>query len=237
MTGAVLHAIFDVAAWLAAFAAGLVAVARPRQSEFPSQSFELPYIAALRVRRRPRRLSVRHAESLAVAAGGHRPLGRRRAGRRHRRGRALQWRAGIRGSHRRALRAAARRRHRGRPHRLLLRGPRRFHLRHADQRCPGASISATASRAIRCSSTRAPRWRRSRSSTSLRPRPRRPWVIDNGFYLAVGFYGAAALRLGIPQALWRADRPVQRCSTCCRSPSSLYAVVMIATAPAPRSIA
>jgi phosphatidylglycerol---prolipoprotein diacylglyceryl transferase len=46
MSGAVLHAIFDVAAWLAAFAA-IWWLSKVRGLQFPSQSFELPYIAAL----------------------------------------------------------------------------------------------------------------------------------------------------------------------------------------------
>jgi len=45
-SGALLHAIFDVAAWLAAGAA-IWWLARRRGIEFPSQSFALPYIAAL----------------------------------------------------------------------------------------------------------------------------------------------------------------------------------------------
>jgi phosphatidylglycerol:prolipoprotein diacylglycerol transferase len=46
MSGAVLHAIFDVAAWLAAGAA-IWWLSRRRGLKFPSQSFELPYLAAL----------------------------------------------------------------------------------------------------------------------------------------------------------------------------------------------
>jgi phosphatidylglycerol---prolipoprotein diacylglyceryl transferase len=46
MSGAVLHGIFDVAAWLVAFAA-VWWLSRLRRLPFPSQSFELPYIAAL----------------------------------------------------------------------------------------------------------------------------------------------------------------------------------------------
>ena len=46
MSGAVLHAIFDLAAWLAAFAA-IWWLSRIRGIKFPSQSFELPYIAVL----------------------------------------------------------------------------------------------------------------------------------------------------------------------------------------------
>jgi phosphatidylglycerol:prolipoprotein diacylglycerol transferase len=46
MTGGVLHAIFDVAAWCAAGAA-IWWLSRVRQLTFPSQSFELSYIAAL----------------------------------------------------------------------------------------------------------------------------------------------------------------------------------------------
>jgi prolipoprotein diacylglyceryltransferase len=46
MSGAFLHTIFDVAAWLAA-AAALWWLSRVRGLTFPSQSFELPYIAAL----------------------------------------------------------------------------------------------------------------------------------------------------------------------------------------------
>jgi phosphatidylglycerol---prolipoprotein diacylglyceryl transferase len=44
--GAALHAIFDIAAWLAAGAAAW-GLSRFSQLRFPSQSFELPYIAAL----------------------------------------------------------------------------------------------------------------------------------------------------------------------------------------------
>jgi len=46
MSGTALHTIFDVAAWLAAFAA-VWWLSRVRGLQFPSQSFELPYIAAL----------------------------------------------------------------------------------------------------------------------------------------------------------------------------------------------
>jgi phosphatidylglycerol---prolipoprotein diacylglyceryl transferase len=46
MSGAVLHTIFDILAWLAAFAA-IWWLSRVRGLQFPSQSFELPYIAAL----------------------------------------------------------------------------------------------------------------------------------------------------------------------------------------------
>ncbi|MDA9399960.1 prolipoprotein diacylglyceryl transferase family protein [Bradyrhizobium sp. CCBAU 45389] len=45
MSGALLHTIFDIAAWLAA-AAALSWLSR-RGLQFPAQSFELPYIAAL----------------------------------------------------------------------------------------------------------------------------------------------------------------------------------------------
>jgi len=45
-SGALLHAIFDIAAWLAAGAA-IWWLARRRGISFPSQSFALPYIAAL----------------------------------------------------------------------------------------------------------------------------------------------------------------------------------------------
>ena len=46
MSGATLHAIFDVAAWCAAGAAAWW-LSRVRRLQFSSQSFELPYIAAL----------------------------------------------------------------------------------------------------------------------------------------------------------------------------------------------
>ena len=51
---------------------------------------------------------------------------------------------------------------------------------------------------------------------------RRP-VLDrrNGFYLAVGCYGAAALRLGIPQAVRHADRPVHAVSSPVRRRAAL----------------
>ena len=51
MSGAVLHAIFDIAAWVAAAAAGWwlqrILRAQPGAPSFPAQSFELPYLAAL----------------------------------------------------------------------------------------------------------------------------------------------------------------------------------------------
>jgi phosphatidylglycerol---prolipoprotein diacylglyceryl transferase len=51
MSGAGLHAIFDVAAWLTAGAAGWwlqrVQRAQLHAQPFPSQSFELSYLAAL----------------------------------------------------------------------------------------------------------------------------------------------------------------------------------------------
>jgi phosphatidylglycerol:prolipoprotein diacylglycerol transferase len=46
MNGAALHAIFDVAAWLSAGVA-IWWLSRVRGLQFPSQSFELPYLAAL----------------------------------------------------------------------------------------------------------------------------------------------------------------------------------------------
>ena len=46
MDGAALHVIFDIAAWLAAGIAGLW-LSRIRRLSFPSQSFELPYLAVL----------------------------------------------------------------------------------------------------------------------------------------------------------------------------------------------
>ena len=46
MDGAALHVIFDIAAWLAAGIAGLW-LSRIRGLTFPSQSFELPYLAVL----------------------------------------------------------------------------------------------------------------------------------------------------------------------------------------------
>src|SRR5215467_12122288 len=46
MSGAALHTLFDVAAWLAA-GAGIWWLSRVRGLQFPSQSFELPYIAVL----------------------------------------------------------------------------------------------------------------------------------------------------------------------------------------------
>lgn len=46
MSGAALHTIFDIAAWLAAGIAGWW-LSRIRKVQFPAQSFQLPYIAAL----------------------------------------------------------------------------------------------------------------------------------------------------------------------------------------------
>jgi phosphatidylglycerol:prolipoprotein diacylglycerol transferase len=51
MSGAALHTIFDIAAWLAAAAAGWwlqrMLRVQPDAPSFPAQSFELPYLAAL----------------------------------------------------------------------------------------------------------------------------------------------------------------------------------------------
>ena len=46
MSGAALHAIFDIAAWLAAGLAGWW-LSRRRMLQFPAQSLQMPYIAAL----------------------------------------------------------------------------------------------------------------------------------------------------------------------------------------------
>lgn len=46
MSGAALHIVFDIAAWLAAAAAALW-LTRVRHIQFPAQSFTLPYLAAL----------------------------------------------------------------------------------------------------------------------------------------------------------------------------------------------
>jgi phosphatidylglycerol---prolipoprotein diacylglyceryl transferase len=46
MSGAALHVVFDIAAWLAGGGAA-VWLSRARRLRFPAQSFELPYIAAL----------------------------------------------------------------------------------------------------------------------------------------------------------------------------------------------
>jgi phosphatidylglycerol---prolipoprotein diacylglyceryl transferase len=46
MSGAALHTIFDILAWLAAGVAGWW-LSRIRKVQFPAQSFQLPYIAAL----------------------------------------------------------------------------------------------------------------------------------------------------------------------------------------------
>jgi phosphatidylglycerol:prolipoprotein diacylglycerol transferase len=46
MSGTALHTIFDIAAWLAAGLA-IAWLSRRRQLQFPRQSFELPYLAAL----------------------------------------------------------------------------------------------------------------------------------------------------------------------------------------------
>ena len=75
------------------------------------------------LRRRIGRLSVWHAESISVRIDRDRPLGRRRHRRRHARHRTLQMADGHQLAHRGPLRAAARDRHRRRPHRLLFRRP------------------------------------------------------------------------------------------------------------------
>ena len=46
MSGATLHIVFDIAAWLAAGTAA-VWLSRAMRLRFPTQSFALPYIAAL----------------------------------------------------------------------------------------------------------------------------------------------------------------------------------------------
>ena len=207
MSGTALHTLFDVAAWLAA-GAGIWWLSRARGLQFPSQSFELSYIAALVFGAGTRRLSVRHAEPVAVGPGRHRAIGRGRAGRRHRRDRALQMAAT-------ASRFA--------PARVL--------------RCRSPSASRSAgSAAISPASTISPMARRRRcpgdmiSATAFSRHPvqlyeslamaafagalyrgcppaRRISSSTNGFYLALGLVRPAALPLGVLQALWRVDRP------------------------------
>ena len=80
---------------------------------------------------------------------------------------------------------------------------------------------------------RAPRWRRSRRSTFGARGVTTDSVIDNGFYLAVGFYGAQRF-------VWEFFKPYGALI----GPFTLfhllsaaivaYAVVMIATAPTPK---
>ena len=114
------------------------------------------------VRRRPRRLCVRHRQSVALRHAGHRALDRRRGGGRHRRGRALQARAPA--SARAPARASrCRSASASRSAASAATSPASTTSPTARRpRCRGATISATACRAIRCSSTRAPPWRRSR---------------------------------------------------------------------------
>ncbi len=121
MSGAFLHTLFDVAAWLAAAAA---AYWLSRQSlRFPAQSFQLPYIAALVF---GAGLGAYLFGSVNLWLSGQSGVARSVEG-------ALaggivaielyKWSAGITRANRRAVCAAAGARDRDRPARVLFRGP------------------------------------------------------------------------------------------------------------------
>ena len=137
MSGASLHVIFDIAAWLAA---GLAAhwLSRVKQIRFPAQSLQLPYIAALVF---GAGLGAYLFGTLNLWLSGSSGIARSVEG-------ALvggivavelyKWRPRHHAAHRRAVCAADRGRHRGRASRLLFRRARRFHLWHADRAAVGA---------------------------------------------------------------------------------------------------
>ena len=221
MSGAGLHAIFDIAAWLAAAAAGwwLQRVQRTQlhARPFPSQSFELPYLAAL----------------LFGAGIGAYLFG------------ALNlWLSGLPGIARSVEGAlaggivaieiykCARRHHARAPARAS-----RCRSRSASRSAASAAILAGLDDFTYGTPTSLPWAHDFGDGISRHPVQLYESLamaafavvyicgaccdvtassIDNGFYLALGFYGAAALHLGVHQALRRADRSVHAVSSAVR---------------------
>ena len=131
MQGVVIHVAFDVLAWLVAGACALW-LARGARICFPASIREPPYLAALLVGAGVGAYLFGTANLFLSGAPG---IGRSIEGavaggilavELYKRGAGIRARTGAR------FAAAARRRHRRRPHRLLSRGPGRFHLRHTD---------------------------------------------------------------------------------------------------------
>ena len=138
MHGFLVHAAFDVLAWLAAGIAGLWLM-RSGRVVFPvPQPLRFGYLAALVFGAGARRSRIRLSKSVALRDARHRPLDRRGDRGRHPGDRDLQGDQRHHAAHRRALRAAVRGRRRGRADRLFPLRARRFHLRHADDACRGA---------------------------------------------------------------------------------------------------
>ena len=157
----------------------------------------------LRARRRRdrRRLGVRIVQHRADRGAASLAQHRRRARRRDRRGRALQAGARRQRLDRRDLGRAARARDRGRAARLPVRRPSATRPTACRRACPGRSISATACRAIRSSSTRAWRCSPSSLSISLALAPPRRLDARPRFLSVHPVLRRAALRLGVPEAL------------------------------------
>ena len=84
---------------------------------------------------------------------------------------------------------------------LPVRRPARSNLRRRRPPCPGRSTSATASAAIRCRSTKSLAMALFLAVYLAALARRAPWAMRRGFYVMCAWYGAAALRLGVPQAL------------------------------------
>ncbi len=136
---------------------------------------------------------------------------------------------GVQRLDRHRLCRALRRHRRGRPAGLLLLRPRRFHLRHADRRCPGPSISATASAATLCSSTESLAMAAMFVVLIQRFIARDRFWLDNGFYLTVGWYG-------LQRFVWEFFKPyaTRRSGPSTCSTWSVWACVLYAAADDPQ---
>ena len=198
----IIHTIFDFAAWIAAFAMSVFVARRHYLDAAPRTPMRDPgYFIALGLGAIAGALLF---GSLNMTLAGIWQIGHSIAG-------AVaggivaveifKWRTGIRGSTGGqfvaplALGIAV-----GRLG-LLLRRPAGLHLWHADRRCPGAWISATAFRAIRCSSMNRPRCCCFSSSICAAIARGSQLFPATGLLSFRRLVRAAAVRLGIPQAL------------------------------------
>ena len=183
------HTVFDLAAWLCAFAMGVFVARRHWLDAAPRTPLRDPgYFIALG--------TGAIAGALLFGQHEHEPRGHladrtfdcRRGCRRHCRRRTLQ--AGAPAF---AARPAASSWHRSRSASssgasdAFSRACRTTPTERRP-RCPGAWISATASRGIRCSFTNPPRWRCFWSVYLTEIARGSPLFLRQGFYLLVGFY-------------------------------------------------
>ena len=207
-----IHAVFDVAAWLASMTAfWLVDAPSPagRGAARQPRAASRRLCHRRRLGRAVRRHVLRHGQCAAVRRACAGLLHGRRHRRRHRLDRSLQ------ALHRRhaARPASSSPRPSPRPWRwaagLLLLRPRRLHLRHADRAALGRRFRRRHRAAIPCSSTNRFAMAAMFVVLILRFRARDRFWLRQRLLPHRRLVWAAALRLGILQALCNRDRAVQ----------------------------